>query len=73
MNDGNGINTVRIDNATVHIVDLEPLILCQHWSARQREINELYRINAEANTGWKGFVLRILGIYLPDKRGFHLF
>jgi hypothetical protein len=32
----------------------------------KNEIDELYRINLEINKSWKGKLLRLLGIFLPD-------
>lgn len=61
-----GINTVKINGEIVHITDLEPLQLCNEWS-KLKEINDLYTINARANSGWRGLVLRLIGINLPIK------
>jgi hypothetical protein len=69
MHSGKGINTVEIDGKVVHITDLEPNALCEQWSKRQRELNDLYKINFDLNNSWKGWVLRLLGINLPDKKG----
>jgi hypothetical protein len=45
-----------------------PAQLCDQWCKRQRELKDLYEINRMANSGWKGLVLSLLGIHLPDKR-----
>ncbi|MBL4898750.1 MAG: hypothetical protein JKX76_03765 [Colwellia sp.] len=69
MVSGKGINTVHIDGKVIHITDLDSPTLCEQWSKRQRELNDLYEINTKANSGWKGLVLKLLGITLPDKKG----
>lgn len=62
-----GINTIQINGQHVHIIDLDEQTLCAEWAKRQREINELYSINAKANEGWRGMLLKLMGIHLPDK------
>jgi hypothetical protein len=69
---GRGINTVEIDGEVIHVTDLEPDILCEQWSKRQRELNELYITNSDLNNSWKGWVLKLFGINLPDKKGIWL-
>ncbi|EJW9057451.1 hypothetical protein OC180_004404 [Salmonella enterica] len=69
MSTGRGINTVIVNDEVKHITDLDDVTLCQEWSKLKREIADLYLINKKANSGWKGFVLRLLGINLPDKSG----
>jgi len=64
---GKGINTVEIDGEVKHITDLDPATLSSEWAKRQRELGELYRINAEANKGWRGVLLGLIGVHLPDK------
>ncbi|ETB96827.1 hypothetical protein CFSAN001681_22835, partial [Salmonella enterica subsp. enterica serovar Cerro str. CFSAN001681] len=32
----------------------------------KNENNELYRSIKEANSGWRGFILRLIGVHLPD-------
>lgn len=66
---GGGINTVVVDGKRVHITDLAPVRLCAEWSERQREINALYEANRRAYQGWRGVILRLLGIKLPEKHG----
>jgi len=63
-----GINTVKINGEYVHITDLDSQTLCAEWTKRQSELNELYAINAKANEGWRGMLLKLIGIKLPDKR-----
>lgn len=63
---GNGINTVRINNEVKHITDLDPVTLGLEWTKLKNENNELYRCIAEANSGWRGFILRLIGVRLPD-------
>ena len=67
-----GINTVLVDGKYIHITDLSQQQLCEAWSKQQRELKELYRINADANQGWRGFILSLLGIYLPDRKVINL-
>jgi hypothetical protein len=67
MSTGKAINTVEIDGKVVHITDLSPAQLCDQWCKRQRELKDLYEINRMANSGWKGLVLSLLGIHLPDR------
>ena len=67
---GGGINTVLIDGQRVHITDLDHRALCEVWADRQQEINELYRVNKQANDGWlgwRGAVLRLIGVALPER------
>lgn len=66
-NTGNGINTVHINGEVKHITELDELTLCNEWSKLKRENNELYEINRIANSGWRGFVLRLISVSLPDK------
>lgn len=67
-----GINTVKINGEYVHVIDLDPQTLCAEWSKIQREIADLYAINAKANEGWRGMLLKLMGIHLPDKNGIKL-
>ncbi len=65
---GDGINTVRINGEVKHITDLEPATLCLEWTKLKNENNELYEYNKRINSGWRGVILRLLGIHLPDKK-----
>jgi len=67
MTTGLSITSVKINGQIKHISDLNPLELSNEWRKRQHELNELYKINAEANAGWRGFLLRIIGVNLPDR------
>ena len=67
-----GIHTVLIDGTHRHITDLNKDMLCDVWAKRQRELNELYSINASANKGWRGVILAMLGIHLPNRNGIKL-
>ena len=58
---GNGINTVTVNGKVKHITELE-------WTKLREENNRLYEINNQANRGWRGFILRLIGVNLPDKR-----
>ncbi|EAO8023258.1 hypothetical protein EFH81_24885 [Salmonella enterica] len=68
MTTGDGINTVRISNEVKHITELDALILCSEWAKLKKENSDLYEYHREINSGWRGVILRLLGIYLPDKR-----
>ncbi|MEY7395835.1 hypothetical protein [Pantoea stewartii] len=67
MSTGRGKNTVVINNEVKHITDLDNVTLCQEWNKVHDELNDLYLINKKANSGWKGAILRLLGINLPEK------
>jgi hypothetical protein len=68
MNAGAGINTLWINGEIKHIFELDELTLQAEWAKLKKEIDDLYQINAIANSGWRGIILRFLGISLPDKR-----
>ena len=63
---GSGMNTVRIKNQVKHISELDSETLSLEWNKLKNENNELYRCIKEANSGWRGFVLRLIGVHLPD-------
>lgn len=63
---GEGINTVRINGEVKHITELDPVTLCLEWTKLKNENKELYRCIDEANSGWRGFILRMIGVHLPD-------
>lgn len=67
-----GINTVNIDGQYIHITDLDKNTLCEEWAKRQKEITGLYIINSKANQGWRGLVLSLIGIHLPDRTAIKL-
>ncbi|MGG5276372.1 hypothetical protein [Pseudomonas syringae pv. coryli] len=64
---GGGINTVFLNGEYVHITDLDDDALCTVWAERQRTLNDLYEVNKQANEGWRGAVLRLIGIRLPER------
>lgn len=64
-----GINTVVINGQVRHITDLDPLTLISQWSNLIEEQRSLYAANKTASSGWRGFLLRLLGINLPQKPG----
>ncbi len=68
MKTGQGINTVRINGEIKHISDLDPVTLSMEWTKLKNENNELYRCIREANSGWRGVILRLIGVRLPDGR-----
>lgn len=63
---GEGINTVRINGEVKHITELDPVTLSLEWTKLKNENKELYRCIDEANSGWRGFIIRLMGIRLPD-------
>lgn len=71
MNVGNGINTVIINGEVKHITDLDDITLCAEWAKLIKERNELYKINQQANKGWRGLVLHLIGVSLPSS-GYHI-
>lgn len=50
------------------IRELDDITLCLEWTKLREENNRLYEINNQANRGWRGFILRLIGVNLPDKR-----
>jgi len=64
----NGLNTVEINGETIHITDLNDSDLCKFWSERQRTLEYLYRKNEKYNKSWKGIVLKLIGVHLPDNK-----
>ena len=64
----NGINTVTVNGKVKHITELDDITLCLEWTKLREENNRLYEINNQANRGWRGFILRLIGVNLPDKR-----
>ncbi|HCI4281973.1 TPA: hypothetical protein NO555_005358 [Klebsiella variicola subsp. variicola] len=64
---GRGKNTVIINGEVKHIADLDHVTLCQEWNKLTKEIDALYSINKKANSGWKGSILKLLRINLPEK------
>ncbi|MGW9796914.1 hypothetical protein ACUW9M_005198 [Serratia sp. 121840015-2] len=67
MNIGNGINTVVFNGEVKHITDLDDITLCSEWEKLIKERNTLYKINQQANKGWRGFILRLIGVSLPSQ------
>lgn len=65
---GNGINTVTVNGKVKHITELDYITLCLEWTKLREENNRLYEINNKTNRGWRGFILRLIGVNLPDKR-----
>lgn len=63
---GLGKNTVLINGEPKHITDLTPLELCNEWSKLKNENNELYRCIKVASSSWRGLILRLIGVHLPD-------
>lgn len=63
---GYGINTVRVGDEVKHITELDAVTLSNAWSKLKRENADLYSINRKANQGWRGVILRLIGVHLPD-------
>ncbi|ECX0308841.1 hypothetical protein WDB62_003892 [Escherichia coli] len=66
---GLGINSLVINGEVRHITDLDPLTLSAEWSKLIKEKQQLYAANKKASSGWRGVVLKLLGINLPQKPG----
>ncbi len=64
-----GITTVTIDGQNKNILELNPLELNSEWIKLKHEVNDLYEINEKANQGWRGVILRLFGVNLPDRKG----
>lgn len=58
---GKGINTVHVGDEVKHITELDA-------STLKAENAALYSYNRQVNQGWRGFILRLMGITLPDKK-----
>ncbi|TDB41267.1 hypothetical protein [Photorhabdus khanii] len=65
---GQGINTVNINGEIKHITDLDPATLSLEWTKLKNENNELYRCIKEANSGWRGLILRLIGVRLGEHK-----
>ncbi|ESN53153.1 MULTISPECIES: hypothetical protein [Enterobacter cloacae complex] len=63
---GTGINTVHIGGEVKHITELDAPTLMHEWSRLKKENADLYDYNRQVNRGWHGFILRLMGIHLPD-------
>ena len=67
MMTGTGVNTVRIGGEVKHITELDATTLSNEWSKLKTENADLYGYNRKVNQGWRGFILRLIGVNLPDK------
>lgn len=67
MMTGTGINTVRINCEIKHITELDAITLSNEWSKMKNENADLYRYNHQVSQGWRGFVLRLIGVHLPER------
>ncbi|CAH0300249.1 hypothetical protein SRABI13_04361 [Erwinia aphidicola] len=70
MKTGNGINTVSVNGKLKHITELDDLTLCNEWLKLKKDNDQLYEFNREVSKGWRGFILKIIGINLPKKEAF---
>lgn len=64
---GQGMCAVNVGERVVHITEVDDATLCMEWTKLKRELADVYSINRRANSGWRGIVIRLLGIHLPDK------
>lgn len=64
---GTGINTVCINGEVKHITELDALTLCNEWTKLKNEYAALYSYHREVNQGWRGFIMRLMGVTLADK------
>ncbi|HBZ8586293.1 TPA: hypothetical protein MM852_003586 [Salmonella enterica subsp. enterica] len=58
---------VRINGEIKHITELDAITLSNEWSKLKNENADLYRYNHQVSQGWRGLVLRLIGVHLPDK------
>jgi hypothetical protein len=63
-----GITTVTIDGQNKNINELNPLELQSEWIKIKHEINDLYSVNEKANNGWRGVILKLIDVHLPDRK-----
>lgn len=63
-----GVAAVTINGQIKNIYELNPLELQFEWIKLKHEINDLYSINAKANEGWRGAILKLIGVHLPDRK-----
>ncbi len=63
-----GIHTVIVEGEAKHITALDDVTLCNEWAKLKRENNRLYAANEKICSGWRGFVLRLLGITLSCRK-----
>jgi hypothetical protein len=67
MKTGYGINTVEVNGEIKHIHDLDPVTLSQEWTKLRKEVNSLYDYNRKVSKGWRGVILSLIGVKLPQK------
>ncbi|EKC4415757.1 hypothetical protein OP037_004294 [Salmonella enterica] len=63
---GNGVNTVYINGEMKRITELDAITLSNEWSKLKNENAALYSYNRQVTQGYRGFILRLMGIHLPD-------
>lgn len=63
-----GINTVIVEGEAKHITEVDDMTLLKEWAKLKRENNKLYALNEKICSGWRGFVLRMLGVRLPCRK-----
>ena len=66
MSTGTGLNTVRVGDEVRHITELDAATLTAEWAKLKNENADLYGYNRKVNQGWRGVVLRLIGVHLPD-------
>lgn len=47
--------------------ELKQVAIMHEWSKLTKENADLYDYNHQVNRGWRGFILRLMGIHLPEK------
>lgn len=63
-----GIHTVIVEGEAKHITELDDVTLCTEWAKLKGENNRLYAANEKICYGWRGLVLRMLGITLQCRK-----
>lgn len=61
------MNTVEVNGERKHIHDLDPVTLSQEWTKLRKEVNSLYDYNSQVSKGWRGVILSLIGVKLPQK------
>lgn len=62
-----GIAAVRHNDKVMLISELDPVTLSLKWSELKEDNIRLYEVNEKYSSGWRGFILKIIGVRLPIK------